>query len=159
MGAGKSTIGRHLARRLNRPFWDSDQEIERSTGVNIPTIFDYEGETGFRKRECAIVEKLCHKTEIVMATGGGAVLNAHIRRLLKSHGTVIYLRTSIETQLERTARDRNRPLLQTENPRERLQTLKKQRDPLYLEVANLVLDTDRHSIAVIEQRIINWFEK
>ena len=159
MGAGKSTIGRHLARRLNRPFWDSDKEIELSTGVNIPTIFDYEGEIGFRKREYAILEKLCRKTGIVMATGGGAVLNAHIRRLLKSHGTVIYLRTSIETQLERTARDRNRPLLQTENPRAQLQALKKQRDPLYFEVADLVLDTDHQSIAVIIQRIIEWFER
>ena len=159
MGAGKSTIGRHLARRLNRPFWDSDKEIELSTGVNIPTIFDYEGELGFRKRERAILEKLCRKTGIVMATGGGAILNANIRKLLKSHGIVIYLRTSIETQLKRTSRDRNRPLLQTENPRARLQALKKQRDPLYFEVADLVLDTDRQSIAVIVQRIIDWFEK
>jgi shikimate kinase len=154
MGAGKTTIGRHLAKRLKRPFWDSDKELENRTGVDIPTIFDYEGEEGFRARESAVLEELCLRSGIVLATGGGAVLREKNRKLLMGNGMVVYLRVSIETQLARTSRDRSRPLLQTENPRIRLEQLKKQRDPLYLEVSDLVMDTDYYSVSIITSRIV-----
>ncbi len=155
MGAGKTTIGKYLAKRLRRPFWDTDKELERVTGVDIPTIFDYEGEEGFRQRECVVLEKLCRKKGIILSTGGGIVLRKQNRNLLKSYGIVFYLRVSVDTQLERTARDRNRPLLQTDDPRAKLEALKKERDPLYLEVADVVLDADRNSISVLANRITN----
>ena len=154
MGAGKTTIGRHLAKRLKRPFWDSDKELESRTGVDIPTIFDYEGEDGFRARESAVLEELCLRTGIVLATGGGAVLKDKNRKLLMNNGIVVYLRVSIETQLARTSRDKNRPLLQTENPRSKLEEMKKARDPLYLEVSDLVMDTDVYSVSIITSRIV-----
>jgi shikimate kinase len=146
MGAGKSTIGRQLAATLRLPFRDSDREIERRTGVDIPTIFEFEGEEGFRNREMAMLEELCAQQGIVLATGGGAVMRAHNRALLKDCGLVVYLRTTVQTQLRRTARDRNRPLLQTEDPRARLQELMRIRDPLYREIADLTVDTDRDSV-------------
>lgn len=159
MGAGKTTIGRHLARRLKRPFWDSDKELENRTGVDISTIFDYEGEEGFRSRESAVLEELCQMSGIVLATGGGAVLKEHNRKLLMGNGLVVYLRVSIETQLARTSKDRSRPLLHTDNPRTKLEALKRQRDPLYLEVSDLVMDTDSLGVSIITSRIIKRFAK
>jgi shikimate kinase len=159
MGAGKTTIGKRLAKSLNRPFWDSDKELERRTGVDIPTIFHYEGEEGFRHRESTVLDELCRKSGIVLATGGGAVLRKQNRMILKAHGLVVYLRVSIDTQLQRTSRDRNRPLIQTANPRAKLEELKKKRDPLYIEVADMVLDSDQHSITVIVNRVIERFEQ
>lgn len=159
MGAGKTTIGRYLARRLKRPFWDSDKELESRTGVDISTIFDYEGEEGFRSRESAVLEALCRKSGIVLATGGGAVLREHNRKLLMGNGLVVYLRVSIETQLARTSRDRSRPLLQTDDPRTKLEKLKRQRDPLYLEVSDLVMDTDGLGVSIITSRIVKRFAK
>jgi shikimate kinase len=159
MGAGKSTIGRQLATSLHLPFRDSDREIEKRTGVDIPTIFEFEGEEGFRSRETAMLEELCGQEGIVLATGGGAVMRAHNRALLKDCGLVVYLRTSIQTQLRRTARDRNRPLLQTEDPRARLQELMRIRDPLYREIADLTVDTDRDPVRKALQTIARYYRQ
>lgn len=159
MGAGKTTIGKRLAKHLKRPFWDSDKELERRTGVDIPTIFHYEGEEGFRHRESVVLDELCRKSGIVLATGGGAVLRKQNRSMLKAHGLVVYLRVSIDTQVQRTSRDRNRPLIQTANPRAKLEELQEQRDRLYVEVADMVLDTDHCSIMMIVNRIVKRFEQ
>ena len=154
MGAGKSTIGRRLANLLGREFVDSDKEIEARTGVDIPTIFEFEKEEGFRNRESAIIEELSERDGIVLATGGGAVLRPENRQHMKSRGFVIYLRTSVDEQLRRTAHDRNRPLLQTADPRARLESLLAERDPLYTEVADVVIDTDRGNARALAQRIV-----
>lgn len=140
MGAGKTTIGRHLARRLKKRFVDCDHEIEARTGVRIPLIFDIEGEAGFRKRESQVLQALSEEHGLVLATGGGAVLAPQNRRLLASSGLVIYLRVPPEELYARTKHDRNRPLLQVENPQEKLRELHAQRDPLYREIADIVLE-------------------
>jgi shikimate kinase len=158
MGAGKSSLGRRLARRLKRPFWDSDREIERRTGVDIPTIFCYEGERGFRERERAVIAELTQLNGIVLATGGGAVIDDQNRQHLASGGLVVYLRASIESQFKRTARDRNRPLLQVTDPRTRLTELMAARDPLYREIAALVVDTDKEGISSIMGKIIHQLD-
>lgn len=154
MGAGKSTVGRRLASLLGREFVDSDREIERRTGVDIPTIFEFEHESGFRDREAAVLEELTGRDGIVLATGGGAVLRPENRRRMQTRGFVIYLRTSVDEQLRRTAHDRNRPLLQTPDPRARLEALLRERDPLYTEIADLVVDTDRGQARGLAQRIV-----
>lgn len=146
MGSGKTTIGRALARKLNRQFIDSDHEIEKRTGVTIPTIFEIEGEHGFREREAEVIADLVTYRGLILATGGGAVLNADNRRLLKEKGTVVYLRAPVEELFARTSRDRNRPLLQTSDPLGRLRELYSQRDPLYRETAHLIIDTNRQSV-------------
>lgn len=147
MGAGKTTVGRLLARHYGCAFYDSDHEIEARTGVKIPVIFEIEGETGFRKREEAAIAELTSLSGIVLATGGGVVLSAANRDRLKENGVVIYLRGTPEHLHERTRHDRNRPLLQTENPLARLRQLFSQRDPLYREVADIVMDTGRQGVA------------
>lgn len=144
MGSGKTTVGRLLAKRLGRPFFDSDQEIERRTGVRIPTIFEHEGEGGFRRREAETLEALCAMENIVLATGGGAVLDAGNRALFQRRGWVVYLDVPIRILHERTKGDCNRPLLQVADPLARLDSLRTQRDPLYREVADFVLDGGRH---------------
>ena len=150
MGAGKSTIGRLLAQELKLTFIDSDREIEERAGANIPWIFDVEGEAGFRDREQAVIEELTASNDIVMATGGGAVKREANRAALAAGGFVVYLQTSVDQQLERTARDKNRPLLQTENPRAVLETLMDERDPLYRSVCDLLIHTDkRHPRSVV----------
>jgi shikimate kinase len=159
MGAGKSTIGRQLARTLNLEFIDSDRDIEARTGVDIPLIFELEGEEGFRKREQEMIDNLTRRPGIVLATGGGAVLSSINRQHLASRGKVIYLRTSVEQQLRRTARDRNRPLLQTENPEETLQELMKIRDPLYREVADWTIETDGCRVHDVVQKIVRHIEE
>lgn len=156
MGAGKTSIGRQLARRLKRPFWDTDKELERRTGVDIPTIFEFEGEAGFRVRERAILDELTALDGIVLATGGGAILDEANRLRLKTRGRTVYLKASVETQLRRTSHDRNRPLLQTEDPQRTLRELLEHREPLYLEVADLVVDTDRGGVHTIVARIVTW---
>lgn len=143
MGAGKTTIGRALARELEMRFLDSDHEIEARTGADIPWIFDIEGEEGFRRRERELIEELTALEGIVLATGGGAVLDPRNRDNLTQRGTVVYLCASVDRLLQRTAKDKSRPLLQTEDPRARLQTLNDVRDPLYREVADIVIETDR----------------
>ncbi len=151
MGAGKSTIGRLLAKELRLPFKDSDKEVEQRTGTNIPWIFDVEGEQGFRDREHAVLADLCQSSGLVLATGGGAVLREENRHTLRQGGYVVYLCTSVEQQLERTARDRNRPLLQTADPRKVLSI----RDPLYRQVADVVVETDERPPRMVVMEIIS----
>jgi len=159
MGAGKTTIGRHLARSLGCEFIDSDHEIERRTGADIPWIFDIEGEQGFRERERAVIDDLSQRQGIVLATGGGAVLDAGNRRHLVSRGMVVYLRASVDRLAQRTAMDRNRPLLQTDDPVQRLQRLFDERDPLYREIADFIVDTDNRNVSNSVKFIINQFNK
>jgi shikimate kinase len=154
MGAGKTTVGRTLARRLKLHFVDSDQEIEARCGVKIPVIFEIEGEAGFRAREAQAVAELTQLHGIVLATGGGVVLNEENRRLLAAHGTVIYLRATPEHLYERVRQDRNRPLLATGDPLSRLRELYRERDPLYREVADLVIDTGRQSVQVLARGLL-----
>lgn len=153
MGAGKTTVGKVLARDLGLAFVDADQELQRRTGVTIPVIFDIEGEAGFRVREAAVLEELTQRDGIVLATGGGAVLREDNRHRLASRGTVIYLRASLEDLWTRTRHDRSRPLLQTPDPKGRLAQLLSERDPLYREVADMVVDTGRQSVQALARRI------
>jgi len=159
MGAGKTSVGRMLARRIQREFYDADTEIEKTTGVKIPVIFDIEGEAGFRAREEKMIEKLTALRGIILATGGGAVLSSANRARLKEHGKVIYLRAAPEDLWRRTRRDRNRPLLQTANPLARLRELHAQRDPLYTEVADLVVDTGAQSVGTLTSQIQSLLEQ
>jgi shikimate kinase len=153
MGAGKTSVGRILARRLNKEFVDSDHVIEERTGVRIPLIFEIEGEAGFRQRESQIIDELTGRQGIVLATGGGAILAERNRELLRSRGTVVYLRASVKDLLHRTRHDKNRPLLQTADPRARLTELFQVRDPLYQAVAHLTIDTGSQSLAVLLMRL------
>ena len=154
MGAGKSTIGRLLAKELRLDFKDSDKEIEVRAGANIPWIFDVEGEQGFRDREQAMLAELCEAQDQVIATGGGAVMRPENRRTLRAGGRVIYLHTSVEQQLARTARDRNRPLLRTANPGKVLSDLLAIRDPLYREIADLIIETDERPPRLVVLEIL-----
>ena len=152
MGAGKSTIGRQLAEALSFNFEDSDHEIQRRTGVDIPTIFEYEGEEGFRKREEQVIADLTEQDGIVLATGGGAVLRETNRQRLTARGVVIYLHCSPEQQFARTNRDRNRPLIQTADPLQSLRDIMEIREPLYRQVADLVVSTEkRGTVAVVKE--------
>lgn len=154
MGAGKTTVGRHLADLLGREFLDSDHEVERRTGATIPWIFEKEGELGFRSRETMVINDLTLKNHLVIATGGGAVTQASNRRFLKYRGIVIYLYTPVEIQLQRTHRDKNRPLLQVENPEQKLKDLLRLRDPLYREVAHHIIETNQGAARDLAQRIL-----
>ena len=155
MGAGKSTIGRELADRLHLEFFDSDQEIERRTGADIAWVFDLEGEEGFRKREEGVIEDLSEKQGIVLATGGGSVISMQVRNRLSARGVVVYLETTIDKQVARTQKDRRRPLLQTsEEPRTVLENLAVERNPLYEEIADVVIKTDDQSAKVVAHKII-----
>ena len=158
MGAGKSTIGRQLSKQLGLPFHDSDHEIEARTGVDIPLIFELESEAGFRKRECVVIDELTQLPNIVLATGGGAIIDPVNRQHLGSRGKVIYLHASVNQQLKRTRMDRNRPLLQTENPRARLEELMAIRDPLYREIAHIVIDTDGMRVRDVVKKILQMLE-
>ncbi|NNG14305.1 MAG: shikimate kinase AroK [Gammaproteobacteria bacterium] len=154
MGAGKTSVGRQLAKAMDCEFLDSDREIETRTGVNIPTIFDIEGEAGFRKREQQMIDELTQHEGLVLATGGGAILASENRECLQQRGTVVYLRASVDQLYKRTRRDRNRPLLQTDNPRQRIADLLEIRDPLYRETADITLDTDGHSVRWVVDQIL-----
>ena len=154
MGAGKSTIGRQLAQQLNMEFYDSDQEIEKRTGADVGWVFDVEGEEGFRDREEKIINELTEKQGIVLATGGGSV-----KSRLSSRGVVVYLETTIEKQLARTQRDKKRPLLQVDAPpREVLEALADERNPLYEEIADVTIRTDDQSAKVVANQIIHMLE-
>jgi shikimate kinase len=153
MGAGKTSVGRVLARRLGKQFYDSDHSIEERTGVRIPVIFDIEGEPGFRAREHTVLSELTGLNNIVLATGGGAVVNPDNRKLLHDRGTVVYLRAPVRELLNRTRHDKNRPLLQTNDPRARLNTLFEQRDPLYCEVAHIIIETGSPSLPSLVNRL------
>ncbi|MCY1411147.1 Shikimate kinase 1 [compost metagenome] len=155
MGAGKSTIGRLLAKELHLVFKDSDKEIEQRCGANIPWIFDVEGESGFREREQAMIAELCSASGAVIATGGGAVLREANRAALKAGGQVIYLHASVDQQISRTARDKGRPLLQKPNPGQVLRDLMEIRDPLYREIADVVVETDERPPRLVVQEILD----
>jgi shikimate kinase len=155
MGAGKSTIGRALAKELKRDFFDSDLEVENRTGADISWIFDIEGEKGFRLREAKVVDELTRKNEIVLATGGGVVVTPENRSALSGRGTVIYLRTNLEQQYLRTRRDSKRPLLQTLNVQERIDELWAQREPYYIELADFTFDTDHLAVKTVTQQILD----
>ena len=154
MGAGKTTIGRRLAQALGKAFRDSDKEIVERTGAAIPLIFELEGEAGFRAREKAAIDDLTRLDGVVLATGGGAILDPDNRRCLSERGCVVYLHTTVDQQLARTARDRNRPLLQTEDPRARLEELMAVRDPLYREIADLIVETDGRNVHLVVEEIL-----
>lgn len=154
MGAGKTTVGRHLADLLGREFLDSDHEIERKTGATIPWIFEKEGEQGFRSRESMVIDELTTKNNLVIATGGGAITQALNRGYLNQRGIVVYLYTPVEIQLQRTYRDKNRPLLQVANPEQKLRDLLKIRDPLYREVAHHIIETNQGAARDLAQRIL-----
>ncbi len=159
MGSGKTAVGRELARQLNRDFLDSDAEIERRTGVDIPFIFEKEGEAGFRRREQQVIDELSERQGVVLATGGGAVLDEENRRALASRGTVIYLQASVRQQLARTRRSQNRPLLQTADPKARLEALMVQREPLYRGLADLVVSTDGRKVRQVAAEIRALLER
>jgi shikimate kinase len=155
MGAGKTTIGKHLAQSLGMAFNDSDQEIQRRTGVDIPTIFEYEGEDGFRQREAQAIEDLTQVDNQVLATGGGAVVRPENRQHLSARGIVFFLACSPKQQYERTYRDRNRPLLQNDDPLGRLQALMVEREPLYKDTADYTVSTEGRSAASVSNEILN----
>jgi len=153
MGAGKTSVGRVLAKRLQKSFYDSDQVIEDRTGVKIPVIFEIEGEAGFRVRESTVIDELTALRDIVLATGGGAVLIETNRDRLRTRGTVVYLRATVRDLLNRTRHDKNRPLLQAADPRARLTELYEKRDPLYREVAHVTVDTGNQSLTSLVNRL------
>ena len=154
MGAGKTTIGRQLATLLQKRFLDADHEIEKRTGVTIPVIFEIEGEPGFRRRESTVIGELTQENDIVLATGGGVVLWEVNRQALKQRGTVVYLQADIETLVERTRRDRNRPLLQTEDPRGKIEELLREREPIYRLIADVVVDTGQRTPSSVARDIV-----
>jgi len=153
MGAGKTSVGKLLARRLGKTFYDCDHEIERATGVKVAVIFEIEGEAGFRAREAKTLAELVGRRDIVLATGGGAVLSADNRKLLADNGVVVYLRASPSDLWGRTRHDRNRPLLQTADPLARLRQLFDERDPLYRSSADIVIDTGEQSLGSLAHKL------
>lgn len=155
MGAGKSTIGKVLAGLLHVPFFDSDRVIEERTGADIPWIFDMEGEEGFRQRESAVLADLLKQNSCVIATGGGIVMREDNRQLLKESGSVVYLTASTEQLVERTYKDKKRPLLQVDDPEAKIRELIELRDPLYREVSDVIVATDRRSPKTVAQEIIS----
>jgi shikimate kinase len=160
MGAGKTTIGRLLAEELHKDFYDSDQVIEERAGANIPWIFDVEGESGFRVRESNVIEDLCTRENIVLATGGGAVLAEQNRKNLRKGGAVVYLMATVNQQVERTRRDQKRPLLKgVADPRAKLTDLMEQRDPLYREIADIMIMTSRRSPKAVCNEILAMLRK
>lgn len=157
MGSGKTTIGRQLAHGVDKEFRDSDREIEERTGASIALIFEIEGEAGFRRREQLTLDDLTRLKDVVLATGGGAVIDATNRAHLKQRGFVVYLRAPLERLFARTHWDRTRPLLQTPEPRKKLEELVRHRDPLYREVADLIIDTDGRTVRqVVDEIRLAW---
>jgi len=157
MGAGKTTIGKLLAKRLHKTFIDCDHELEHRTGVKIPLIFELEGEAGFREREVALIQELSQREDVVLATGGGAVLSPENRAALAQNGTVVYLNARVEDLYARTKHDKNRPLLQTADPQAKLDELYRQRDPLYREIADIIITSGhqnlQHAVREVERRL------
>ena len=155
MGAGKSAVGRELARLLHRTFVDSDDEIEKRTGVDIPFIFEKEGEAGFRLRESRVIDELSQRDGIVLATGGGAVISPENRNYLGARGLVVYLYTTVAQQLARTRRGRERPLLENGDRQQTLEELMAVRDPMYREIADLVVETDGRKVRAVANEIVD----
>ena len=154
MGAGKSAVGRQLARLLHLDFVDSDDEIERRTGVDVPFIFEKEGEAGFRKREASAIDDLSRREGIVLATGGGAIIDPQNRNHLGARGFVVYLHTSVDQQLSRTRKGRERPMIANDDPRASLEKLMAEREPLYREIADLTVDTDGRKVKAVADEIL-----
>jgi shikimate kinase len=159
MGSGKTTMGRTLAKHLGKAFVDSDEEVQKRTGVSIPHIFDIEGETGFRQRESTVIHDLVKRDSMVLATGGGAVLAEQNRAILQQNGIVIYLKAGVHDLWQRTRHDRNRPLLQTDDPHTRLKELLQQRDPLYQQVADIVVQSGRQSAHSLMLHLVEEIDK
>lgn len=160
MGAGKSTIGKHLARELNIEFYDTDQVIEERSGADIAWIYDVEGEEGFRRRERKIIDELSQRIGIVLATGGGAILDPENRNRLAARGTVVYLHTTVEQQLKRTMRDKRRPELQNDNiTEEEMRLLMEALDPLYREVADIIVETDSRTVRSVAAEVIRLLDE
>jgi shikimate kinase len=157
MGAGKTAVGRQVAKLLEYPFHDGDQEIEQRTGADIPLIFEREGEAGFRRREREVMADLSRRERIVLATGGGAVLDADTRRDLAQHGWVVYLEASIAQQAERAGRTRHRPLLHGTDPLVRLEQLLRVREPLYRQIADLTISTNHCRVTTVAERIVQAY--
>jgi shikimate kinase len=158
MGAGKSTVGRVLAKRLGKSFIDSDAEIEKRCGVKIPTIFEMEGEEGFRKREAAVIKDLCMLTDIVLATGGGSILLPENRLHLQTNGYVIYLRAHPHELWLRTRHDKGRPLLQTQDPQKKFAELFEVRDPLYASIASQIIETGKPNVNQLTNKLLMQLE-
>ncbi len=154
MGAGKTTVGKQLAKQFGMDFVDSDHEIEERTGVSITTIFDIEGEEGFRKRETRMLKDLCERENIVMATGGGAILSEENRKMLRRAGTVIYLNASLDAQVNRTRNRKSRPLLTEDDPREQLRELMTVREPLYRQEADVIVESGDRSVSNVTREIV-----
>lgn len=159
MGVGKTTIGRHLANTFKKNFLDTDQELEKRTGADIALIFEIEGESGFRKRESAILAELTQKNNLVLATGGGVILDEANRRLLRKYGFVLYLSADVETLVSRTRKDKSRPLLQTDDKRKTLTDMMAIRDPLYRQEADLIIKTDNRPPAVVARDVAAHIQK
>lgn len=160
MGAGKSTIGKHLARELNIEFYDTDQVIEERSGAEIAWIYDVEGEEGFRRRERKIIDELSQRIGIVLATGGGAILDPENRNRLAARGTVVYLHTTVEQQLKRTMRDKRRPELQNDNITEdEMRMLMEALDPLYREIADIIVETDSRTVRSVAAEVIRLLDE
>ncbi|HZW25894.1 MAG TPA: shikimate kinase [Gallionella sp.] len=159
MGSGKTTIGRTLAKHLGKTFVDSDEEIQLRTGVTIPHIFDVEGEAGFRLRERAAIRELVGRNNIVLATGGGAILAEQNRDMLRQNGIVVYLKANVHDLWQRTRHDRNRPLLQTDDPRAKLAELFEQRDPLYMQAADIVVQSGKQSVQTLLSQLVEEIER
>jgi len=159
MGAGKTTLGRSLAQRLDMEFVDTDRVLVERTGVPVATIFEFEGEEGFRRRECAVLAELAERDGLVVATGGGAVLSDDNRRVMRSHGTVIYLRARLESLWERTRHDASRPLLATPDPRATLAGLLAAREPLYRDAAHVIVDTGAQSASSLVAKVLTALRK
>jgi shikimate kinase len=153
MGAGKTTVGKQIAKQLGKKFFDTDHEIEKRTGVKIPVIFDLEGEAGFRKREAAVIKDLMQLDNVVMATGGGAVLSAENREALKSNGYIIYLRATVNDLWKRMRYDKQRPLLQNVDVRKKLEQLYNERHPIYTDTANVIVDTGQQPAGMLVNQI------
>ena len=156
MGAGKTSVGRYLAKQLNKDFYDSDQEIEKKTGVSLTWIYDIEGMAGFRQREMKTIDELSSLSNIVLSTGGGCVETPEVRDFLRQRGTVIYMEVSLQTQLSRLKRDKKRPLLQGENPQDVLIQLWEEREPYYENIADFTVVTDDRSVHDVGEDILSW---
>jgi shikimate kinase len=159
MGAGKTTIGRQLAKKLSKQFYDSDHEIEQKTGADIPLIFELEGEEGFRKRESQVLSELVSRQNVVLSTGGGAVLDPQNRKAFTENGIIIYLKSTAEKLFSRIADDKRRPLLQSDDRLNKIKTILDEREPIYLELADEVIDTQDLGIKQITQKIIELIKK
>lgn len=159
MGAGKTSVGRFLAKRLHKHFYDSDEEIEKKTGASLSWIFDLEGLAGYRQREMRVIDEFSNMENIVLSTGGGCVETKEVREYLKERGTVVYMEVSLQTQLRRLEYDKKRPLLQGDNPKEVLIQLWEKREPYYEEIADFIIGTDKRSIRSVCDDILAWVKQ